>query len=152
MDKSQSSLARRLAKLKFAIDRSSSGCNCRPHGSTAYHSAAELAAILSIPCPTHGFRDLGDLLWFPVELPLLPEDQELCRCAPSATRAWLQNKRGGLTADEQTQEFRMLEEEFWSEESQNRFANDQVEVARLVRKYEQEMTACRGASDNHYQL
>jgi hypothetical protein len=63
-------------------------------------------------------------------------------------RAWLDNRRNGLTIDEQVAAFRMLEEEFWSEEVQKRLARDQANVAHLVERYELEKTSRRRTPEN----
>jgi len=133
-----SSLETRVAAMELRFN----GCNCRTTGSTAYHSARDLAAIMAVSCPTHSFRDLGNLLWFPAALPLLPEDRQLCTCPPIATRTWLEDKRDCLTVAEQEAEFCMLDEEFANGALQ-KFAIDQAEVARLVQRYNIEKTTRR---------
>jgi len=64
---------------------------------------------MSISCPVHEFRDLGDLLWMPPGTPLRPEDSHLCSCPSSPTRDWLEGKRGPLTLEEQEEECRTWE-------------------------------------------
>jgi hypothetical protein len=86
-------------------------CTCRSGRKTYYHTAADLEAIMSVPCPVHGFRDLGNLLWVPLGTPILPEDWQLCSCPSCPTRDWLGGKRGPLTKEEQEQECRNWEAE-----------------------------------------
>lgn len=127
---------KRIRALELAIDRVGN-CTCRRGGTTIYHTAAELQAILAIRCPVHGFRELGNLVWFPPAMPLSAEDQQLCKCPPSATRDFLANQRGLLTDTEQEEECHKLDEEF-SEDAGKRFAADQAEVKRLIIQYERQ--------------
>jgi hypothetical protein len=96
-------ITKRLRVLEAAT-RVSAGCNCRFLQVTFFHSVADLEQILCIHCPVHPFRDLGELSWAPLSMPLRREDGPLCSCPPSPTREWLSDKRGPLTAEEQTQE------------------------------------------------
>jgi predicted secreted protein len=86
-------------------------CTCRSGRKTYYHTAADVEAIMNVPCPVHGFRDLGDLLWVPPGTPILPEDRHLCSCPSCPTRDWLGGKRGPLTKAEQEKECRGWEAE-----------------------------------------
>jgi hypothetical protein len=78
-------------------------CRCRHGQETTFHTAADLARIMNVPCPLHT-RDLGALVWVPPGTPLRPEDRDLCGCPSSPTRDWLEGKRGPLTVGEQEQE------------------------------------------------
>ena len=101
--KSILSVTKRLRVLEAAT-RVSAGCSCRFLQVTFFHSVADLEQILCIHCPVHLFRDLGELQWAPLSMPLRREDGPLCSCPPSPTREWLSGKRGPLTAEEQTLE------------------------------------------------
>src|ERR1035438_9022341 len=109
-------------------------CSCRTGGQTTYHSAEELKNIIDIPCPAHGFRDLGHLRWLPSGLPLQPDDQNLCSCPPSPVRELLQGRRGPLTDVEQEEE-----EQRWEREcgpgSDEEFRREQGRVDQLLKKY-----------------
>ena len=125
-------LERRIADL----ERSPRGvCNCRRGQATGYHTVAELVAIMSIPCPVHGRRDLGDVVWVPPSTPLHPEDRGLCSCPPCAAREWREDKRGPLTPGEQEEEYGSWEQQL-SAEGMEKVCQDQVHVQRLLRRYE----------------
>lgn len=94
--------------LKTSVDKD---CRCRSGRMTYYHTAADLEQIMSVPCPAHGFRDQGEMLWVPPGTPLLPEDRHLCSCPSCPTRDWLAGKRGPLTQAEQEEECRSWESE-----------------------------------------
>jgi hypothetical protein len=96
-------IKKRLRALE-AASRFSAGCKCRFSDETLFHSAADLERIMSVRCPVHIFRDLGELSWAPSSMPLRTEDRPLCSCPPSPTREWLAGKRGPLTEEEQKQE------------------------------------------------
>ena len=84
---------------------------------------------MSVTCPVHIVRELGELSWVPVSKPLRTEDQLLCSCGPSPTREWLGGKRGPLTEEEQTQECLSWEQAL-SEDPE-----DKMRVAALLSKY-----------------
>ena len=86
-------------------------CTCRSGRKTYYHIPEDLEQIISVPCPAHGFRDLGELLWVPPGTPILPEDRHLCSCASCPTRDLLEGKRGPLTKEEQAEECRRWDAE-----------------------------------------
>lgn len=94
---------KRLRALE-AVSSCRAGCQCRVSQETLFHSAADLERIMSIRCPVHIFRDLGELCWAPASMPLRAEDRPLCSCSPSPTREWLEGKGGPLTKQEQIEE------------------------------------------------
>ena len=124
----------RIRALKIKIDQGC-GCNCRRPGVTSYHTAADLSAILASRCPVHDFRELGEFQWVPTSMPLGSGDQSLCTCAASATRDFLQNKRGPLTYAEQLKEQSILQQELTADADQ-RFMVDQAKVKYLIDQYE----------------
>jgi hypothetical protein len=131
-----SKIEARIIALQVKVDEAG-GCNCRQGESTAYHTAADLAAILATRCPVHDFCQLGDLQWVPTSMPLRFGDQALCTCPPSATRDFLQKNRGPLTYAEQQNEQCILQEEF-TDNADQRFMVDQAKVKYLLQRYEQE--------------
>jgi hypothetical protein len=90
---------------------------------------------MDVRCPAHGFRDLGYLRWLPSELPLQPDDQNLCSCPPCPVREFLQGRRGPLTEVEQEEE-----EQRWEREcdpgSDEEFRRKQARAEQLLQKYE----------------
>lgn len=94
-------------------------CRCRFGQKTKYHTAADLEHIMSVFCPVHEFRDLGDLLWVPPGTPLRPEDSHLCSCPSCPTRDLLEGKRGPLTTEEQEEECRTWEPELTADMEEN---------------------------------
>ena len=67
-----SNLRRRLTRIERKIPqileaRKAVACICRGKGKaiyeTNYHTAEELEKILWVPCPTHGLRDPGFIMW-----------------------------------------------------------------------------------------
>ena len=109
-------------------------CNCRRGQETIYHTAADLAAIMAVPCPVHTVRDLGCLLWLPPSSPLRSEDGTLCTCPPCAARAWREGRRGPLIREEQEEECRSWEQQLTGEEM-NKVHQNQLQVKRLLRLY-----------------
>jgi hypothetical protein len=128
-----STLERRLKVIEMNASKRSTNknCICRQGQRTIFHTAADLEKIIAIICPTHGFRDLGDLLWVASGTPLRKEDRLLCSCPTSPTRDWLEGKRGLLTPKEQEEECRSWEEEDLSEG----FRIERVRVNALLHKY-----------------
>lgn len=114
---------------KTTTSRISAGCKCRFSEQTFFHSGADLERIMSVRCPLHIFRDLGNLSWAPLSMPLRAEDRPLCTCSPSPTREWLEGKRGPLTEEEQTQECLSWEQAL-SEDPE-----DKMKVDALVNNY-----------------
>jgi hypothetical protein len=101
-----SALEKRVRELEVMLLTMSvsKDCRCRFGQVTKYHTAADLEHIMSVSCPVHEFRDLGELLWVPPGMPLRPEDSHLCSCPPCPTRDLLEGKRGPLTQEEQEDE------------------------------------------------
>ena len=101
-------LEKRVKALEAIALRTSvrGDCMCRSRRQTYYHTSADLDLTMSVPCPVHGFRDLGDLVWVHPGTPLLPEDRHLCSCPACPTRDLLEGKRGPLTKEEQEEECR----------------------------------------------
>jgi len=103
-------LEKRVRALEaIALTSVNKDCRCRLGRKTYYHTPADLEHIMSVSCPVHEFRDLGNLLWMPLGTPLRLEDSHLCLCPSSATRDWLEGKRGPLTEQEQEEECRTWE-------------------------------------------
>jgi hypothetical protein len=95
-------IEKRIRALEAKLE--SRACNCRKGRLTLYHSSADLENILSIGCPVHVFLYVREVSWAPASMPLNIEDRSLCCCPPSATREWLEGKRGPLTEEEQDEE------------------------------------------------
>jgi hypothetical protein len=110
-------------------------CNCRSGEETRYHTAADLARILSVPCPAHEVRHVGWLLWVPPSTPLRLEDRSLCSCPPSAGRSWREGTRGPLNDEEREQEYGRWEEQLGAE-AREQFRRDQVLIKRLLHAYQ----------------
>lgn len=126
---------KRLRALEEMMAVTGDACNCRFEGRTVYHDSAELQRILSVCCPVHGFRDLGDVSWIGRGLPLRREDQRFCCCPPCAVRELLLGKRGTLTpAEEGGEEQRWVRE--YGASSDEEFRRDQERVKQLLRIYE----------------
>jgi len=125
-------LERRLTALEKALR---GPCNCRREQATGYHTLAELVAIMSIPCPVHGKRDLGLVVWLPPGTPLFPGDRELCLCPPSAARDWREGRRGPLTEEEREQVYVRWEEQV-SGEAAGRIRQDQARARQLLDQYQ----------------
>jgi len=125
-------------------------CHCRRGGETRYHTAAELARVLSICCPVHEVRDLGFLLWVPPSTPLYPEDCKLCFCPPCAAREWREGRRGPLTEAEREQEYRSWEEQL-STEVIERFRRDQARARQLIQQYERKRRNQHGTMPGNHQ-
>ena len=105
-------LEKRIRALELAFSATGKECNCRTGEKTTYHSAEELKKLIDIPCPAHGFRDLGYLRWLPSRLPLRPDDQNLCSCPPCPLREFLQGHRGPLTDVEHEEQAHRWEREY----------------------------------------
>lgn len=133
VNKKLSSLMLRIS----ALEAKGSGhvCNCRRGEETRYHTAADLACVLSVRCPVHEVRDLGFLLWVPPSTPLHPEDCGLCSCPPCAARDWREGRRGLLTDEEREQEYRSWEEQL-SPQPIEGFRRDQDRASHLIQQYE----------------
>ena len=110
-------------------------CNCRRGEETRYHTDADLARILSVPCSVHEVRNLGFLLWVPPSTPLHPEDRRLCSCPPCAGRSWREGARGPLNEEEREQEHSRWEGQLGAE-AREQFRRDQVQVKRLLHEYD----------------
>ena len=123
-------ITKRVRTLE-AVTRFDAGCKCRSLQVTFFHSAADLQRIMNVRCQVHLFRDLGELCWAPLSMPLRTEDQPLCSCSPSPTREWLEGKRGPLTGEEQTQECLSWEQAL-SEDPE-----DKMKVEALLSRYYQ---------------
>lgn len=127
---------RKLEQRVTAMEKAGRGvCNCRAGQATRYHTAADLAEILSIHCPVHDVRDLGCVLWLPPSSPLRSEDRDLSSCLPCAAREWREGRRGPLTEAEWEQEYRSWEEQL-SVEAIERFRHDQTRAKQLLQRYE----------------
>ena len=109
-------------------------CDCRVGQTTRYHTAADLGHIMSVSCPVHSFRDLGDLLWVPPGTPLRPEDRYLCSCPPCPTRDLLEGKRGALTEKEQEEECRSWEPEL-TEHTEENLRIERAQLEALLQTY-----------------
>ncbi len=125
-------LAARVNTLEAVVRGAT--CNCRVDEETLYHTAADLARIMSVRCPVHNQRDLGYMLWLPPSSPLRLEDRELCSCPPCAAREWREGSRGPLTAEEWEQECRSWEEQL-STEAFGKFRADQARARQLLQQY-----------------
>ena len=90
---------------------------------------------MDIPCPAHGFRDLGHLRQLPSGLPLQPDDQNLCLCPPCPVREFLQGRRGPLTDLEQKEAEQRWEREY-GPGSDEEFRCKQARIEQLVHRYE----------------
>ena len=131
-------LRKRVRRLERELQaQSARKCTCRSGQETRYHNAAELARIAGIHCLVHEFRDLGEPIWVSQGLPLRQEDQGLCSCPTSAVRNFVQGTRGALSKEEQAEANRVWEMEF-TEDAQERFRGDQMQVGRLLQQYERE--------------
>jgi hypothetical protein len=128
-------LEKRVRALERAFSAAGKPCVCRPGRQTSYHTAEELKKMIEIPCPAHGFRDLGHLRWLSSGLPLQPEDWELCSCPPSPVREFLQGRRGPLTEAEQAEEERRWERECVPSRGEE-VCREQARAERLLQKYE----------------
>jgi hypothetical protein len=125
----------RTLERKLLQAQTASKCTCRSGQETRYHHAAELARISKMRCAVHGLRDLGDITWVPQDLPLRQEDQDFCSCPPAAVRDFLQGTRGPLSREEHAEACRVWDLEF-TEDAQERFCTDQVQVRQLLQQYE----------------
>jgi hypothetical protein len=125
-------LAARVNTLEAVVRGAT--CNCRVDEETLYHTAADLARIMSVRCPVHNQRDLGYMLWLPPSSPLRLEDRELCSCPPCAAREWREGRRGPLTEEEREQEYRSWEEQL-SGEAAEQFRRDQARSRQLLQRY-----------------
>jgi hypothetical protein len=128
-------LKEHVGALERAFAAAGKPCTCRIGTRTLFHTADELAKLMEVPCPAHGFRDLGDLRQVPKGLPLHPEDHAFCSCAPSPVREFLQGRRGPLTDLEQKEEEQRWERESCPD-SDEKFRCEQARIERLLRKYE----------------
>ena len=86
---------RRLQRLERVIvdlnvEESKATCTChgRDRGETCtlYHNSSELDRILYIPCPVHGLRNPGFIMFRPVWCLLNRSDWEYCTCPPHPLR------------------------------------------------------------------
>jgi hypothetical protein len=108
-------------------------CNCRDH--TDVHNADELEAILKIPCPEHGLRDLGSIFFRTQWLPLDQEFQHLCNCPPDLHRDFVAGKRPKPTDAEVKEQDRGDEERhalISAEQRKRDFVADRDKFSRLV--------------------
>jgi hypothetical protein len=99
-------IERALRKIKDV--RAAIACTCRGLGrkiiTTRYHSAPEeLKKILWVPCPVHGLRDPGVLMWTAKRFPLNREDWEFCSCPPHPGREFRMGIRPEPTKEETDQ-------------------------------------------------
>jgi hypothetical protein len=120
-------IEKRIRALEAKLE--SRACNCRKERLTLYHSSADLENILSIGCPVHVFLFVREVSWAPASMPLNIEDRSLCCCPPSATREWLEGKRGPLTEEEQAQECATWEQALSEDPT------EQMRVEGLLKKY-----------------
>ncbi len=125
-------LERRIAVLEKALRGT---CNCRREQATGYHNLAELVAIMTIRCPVHGRRDLGDVVWLPPSSPLHPEDRHVCSCPSNGAREWREGRRGPLTEEEREQAYARWEEQV-SGEAAGRIRQDQTRARQLLDQYQ----------------
>ena len=127
-----------LEKRLYLVERRflsrSTDCCCRSGGETNYHIATELERIMSVRCPIHPFRDLGDISWVPTGTPLQPDNRHLCACPPSLTRDLLAGNIRFLTPEENGEECDKWRDEFTPKAEQD-FRIEQARVAALLRKY-----------------
>jgi hypothetical protein len=131
----RSILERRVEALEaILLKRSvSKDCRCRHGQETLFHTAADLARIMSVPCPLHS-RELGTPLWVPPGTPLRPDDRHLCGCPPSPTRDWLEGGRGPLTVKEQEDECLSWEIEP-SAETKKKLRIEEQRIVALLQTY-----------------
>jgi hypothetical protein len=99
-------LDRRLKKLESRLsillaERRRLDCICRKV--TNYHTARELEAIFSIPCPTHGVMNPGSIFYRTTWLPLDPEHRQFCKCPPNIWREFIEGKRPRPTSAEEAE-------------------------------------------------
>ncbi len=138
-----SSLKSRIERLENLRRQSPPrGCNCRQM--TWFHTAAELEAIMAIPCPVHGLRRLGFICAHPLHYPLDPEHQHLCCCPPDSWREFLEGKRGRPTEEEKNEAIRRHNEEVkitTPEESARSFAEEKARLDALFERYRQSIRA-----------
>lgn len=111
-------------------------CNCRHFGEvTSFHTAADLASIMAVRCPVHGFRTLGALWYRPRWLPLL-KDREHCSCPPDPWRDFVEGKREKPTSEELMEkhnaEFRSKSEE----QRKREFDEEHKKLGKLFAAYE----------------
>jgi len=127
-------LEKRLRKIELIFLRRKRDCCCRWERETKYHCAGELGQIMNSHCPSHQFRDLGEICWVPIGTPLLPDDRNLCACPPSPTRNLLEGKIEFLTLEQQEAECAEWLEEF-NQKALTDFHVDQARVAALLHEY-----------------
>ena len=132
-----SALEKRLRALEEAFSVAGKKCTCRRSGRTTFHTAEELARIMGIRCPAHGFCDLGYLRQLPRGLPLQPDDENFCSCPLRPVREFLRGRRGPLTDVEQEEEEQRWEREYGPESDQE-FRHEQARIQKLLVKYEYE--------------
>lgn len=109
-------------------------CNCRAGQKTMYHDAAELARIVTVSCPMHSIRDLGEVMWVGRSIPLRREDHQFCSCPLSPLRELLLGRRGPLNeAEHKEQEERWVSE--YGPGSEEQFCRDQDRAKQLLRLY-----------------
>jgi hypothetical protein len=86
---------RRLQRLERVIvdldvEKSKATCTCRGRDRhepcTLYHNSSELEKILYVPCPAHGLRNPGFIMWRPRKFPLNRSDWDYCTCPPHPLR------------------------------------------------------------------
>lgn len=135
----------RILERTLLQGQSASKCTCRSGQETRYHHAAELTRIAVIRCAVHGLRDLGEVIWVPQGLPLRQEDQDSCSCPSSSVRDFLRGTRGPLGREEHAEACRAWDLEL-TEDAQERFRTDQVQVRRLLQQYERDKRRAHVAS------
>ena len=142
-------LKRKVAALDEALSRISKErrgltCNCKRE--TGFHTPEELEAIASVPCPEHGVRDLGFVMFRTIWLPLDEEDRQFCKCPPDLWREFLEGKRPRPTQEEQMEESRRREEQQRSippEERKRALAENRAKFNEVYSKYTEALTQDR---------
>lgn len=88
-------ISRKLDKIEQSIIEKSqqiqiAKCNCRGIGkkivTTTFHNAKELELIRAVPCPVHGKRSLGYMMYAAKWMPIQKPDWRFCKCPPYPRR------------------------------------------------------------------
>jgi hypothetical protein len=136
-------LQRRVATLERVFaellrERGALACRCRKE--VNYHTAGELKKILSVPCPLHGVRKVGFIMYLAPTYALAEEDRQFCECPPKLWREYLEGKRSRPTSDELMKESNREQEKrlpIDSAASQRQFEEESAKRDAVVREYEE---------------
>lgn len=142
-------LKHKLSRLENSIRQYSttvllSECTCRGKGrpccETLFHTSDELETILYIPCPVHGLRDPGFIMFQGSSYALAPPDWPYCTCPPHPRRDFVMGKRPRPTDDE-------IRRHAEQKQVLNRsFVEEKRGVEEIIATFEEEFKKSRGVN------